>query len=569
MKRFIQSAIVLFAAAAMVTGCSSDNTEFQAPVKPVVTSDTGFLTFSQEGLSVITDAEVVRATTVDVNDFICTILDQEGTQIQKFTYAERPTEPIELKVGSYTLKVVSHETIPAAAWESPTYGAEIPFTIQKDQTNTLETIKCKLSNVKVTVAYDADLYALLEAGSKTDVSVGENLMSFAYTEERAAFYLAAEEENTMTVAMSLNFAGKNSTMSTSIEGVKAGQWRKITVNMPHANEGNVIFTITIETLTVDQEVVVDVATLTTLTEEVIPDDKVDPLAPIVSWEGHDLSETFQLMASHFDADGNCTVPVVIDADANNSTFTNFVVNIASTSTSFMQSLESLGFATEFDICEVTATTNNSLNTALTMVGIPTGSKVKDKESISVPLTNLMSILYGHQGTHTFTLTVTNAAGHTVTQPIVMLVDKASEGGSTGGSAPTIEWEGYDIENSYTINDDMAVVINVKAESGIQDLVIDIESDLLTDAELSGVGLSSHFSLVEPGSSEMAESLNGLGFPTGDDVKNKTELTFDITSFMPLLTLISGDSPCYANFQLAVTDNNGNTTTKVLKLLMNQ
>lgn len=563
----MKSACALFVAALAMTACSSDRTEFPVVEKPVVTGDTGFLCFSQEGLSVITDAEVVRATAVDTDDFLCKIISEEdGSVVKSFTYGNKPANPIELKVGSYKLSVVSHETIPAAEWEVPTYGAEVPFTIQKEQTNTLETIKCKLSNIKVTVGYAADLFDLLEEGSQTDVTIGGNKMDFVYTEERAAFFRADEEENTMTIDMALNYAGKNSKMSATIEGVKAGQWRKITVNMPHVNEGNVVFTITIETLTVDQEIVVDVAELNTLSETLIPDDQVDPLAPVVTWEGHDLSETFQLKASHFDADGNCTVPVVFDVDANNSTFSSFVVNIESTSSSFMQSLEDMNILTEFDICQVTSQTNATLNTALTMVGIPTGSKVLGKASISVPLTNLMGILYEHQGTHTFTLTVTNEAGHTISQPIIMLVDKASEGGSTG--APVITWVGYDISKAYTITSDLTVEIEVSAPAGIKAFTVDIDSDVLDEQALAGLLPTKDIDLINPDPS-YADFLGGL-FPTGDQVLNKTFLSFNITDFMGMLDmLVAAEDKGYANFVLHVTDNNGVKTDATLQLLIHQ
>lgn len=570
MKKFMKSACALLVAAFAMTACSSDKTEFQQQVKPVVTSDTGFLCFSEEGLSVITDAEVVRASSINTDDFLCKIIsDEDGSVVESFTYGQKPTSPIELKVGSYKLNVVSHETIPAAEWESPTYGAEVPFTIQKGETNTLETVKCKLSNIKVSVGYAADLYNLLETGSQTDVTIGTNTMNFLYTEERAAFFCAEQEENTMTVDMSLNYAGKNSKMSATIQGVKAGQWRKITVNMPHVNEGNVVFTITIETLTVDQEIVVDVAELVEqMAETVIPDEGVvDPLAPIITWEGHDLAESFQLKASHFDQDGNCTVPVVFDVDANNSTFKSFVVNIESTSATFMQSLEDMNILTEFDICQVTSATNATLNTALTMVGIPTGTKVLGKAAISVPLTNLMGILYEHQGTHTFTLTVTNEAGHTVQQPIVMLVDKASEGGSTGG-APEVVWVGYDISKAYTITPELTVQIEVSAPAGIKAFTVDIDSDVLDAAALDGLLPVENIDLINPDPSYV-DFLSSL-FPTGDQVKNQTFLSFDITSFMGMLDmLVDAADKGYANFVLHVTDNNGAKTDATLQLLIHQ
>ncbi len=564
MKKFLQIAFVSLLSIATLAACKSEKTDFNGN-EPIVLGDTGYLSFGDEGLTVITDTEIVRSSVVNTDNFTCTILsDENGEQVMQFLYGERPTQPIELKVGSYKLVISSGDT-PAVEWESPVYGATVPFSIVKGETNTLDVIKCKLTNIKVTVGYDVDLYNLLEAGSKSDVTIGANKMEFPYTETRAAYFYAPESENSMVVDMALNYAGKSSKMSTTIQGVKAGQWRKITINMPHVNEGNVVFTITIETLTIDEEIIVDVAEIA-LSEETIDDGPVvNPLAPIISWTGHDLNETFQLKASHFDQDGNCTLPVVIDVNANQSTFTSFVVHIESTSEAFMQSLTSMNFKQEFDICQVTASSDPNLNTALSMVGIPTGSKVAGKESVSVPLTNLIGLLYGYTGTHTFTLTVTNAEGHTSTQPIVMLVNPATEDGAT--DAPSIVWRNNDIDQIHQVDASLEVIIDVTATAGIADMVIDIDSDILTADVLADVGLASHLDLINPG--ELAEPLTDLGFPTGDAVKNQTSLSFDISLFMGILADFgaSGDS-YYADFILKVTDNNGVSTTKTLQLRIN-
>ena len=70
MKNFMKSACALLVAAFAMTACSSDKTEFQQPVKPLVTSDTGFLCFSEEGLSVITDAVDFGEATLVIPDEI-------------------------------------------------------------------------------------------------------------------------------------------------------------------------------------------------------------------------------------------------------------------------------------------------------------------------------------------------------------------------------------------------------------------------------------------------------------------------------------------------------------------
>lgn len=95
---------------------------------------------------------------------------------------------------------------------------------------------------------------------------------------------------------------------------------------------------------------------------------------------------------------------------------------------------------------------------------------------------------------------------------------------------------------------------VKAQSGIADMVVQIISeDGLTPAELENVGLTDKFSLVND--EQYFEGLSGLGFPVGDEVRNKTELTLNITEFMPLLQVLG---PNTAKFIMTVTDNDGNT-----------
>jgi len=185
----------------------------------------------------------------------------------------------------------------------------------------------------------------------------------------------------------------------------------------------------------------------------------------------------------------------------------------------------------------------------------------------VALTNLMGILYEHQGTHTFTLTVTNEAGHTVQQPIVMLVNKASEGGSTG-NAPTVEWVGYDISKAYTITSDLTVKIEVSAPAGIKAFTVDIDSDVLDAQALDGLLPVSGIDLINP-EEWYAGFLGGL-FPTGDQVLNQTFLSFDITEFMGMLDmLVAAEDKGYANFVLNVTDNNGQYTKATLQLLIHQ
>ena len=101
----------------------------------------------------------------------------------------------------------------------------------------------------------------------------------------------------------------------------------------------------------------------------------------------------------------------------------------------------------------------------------------------------------------------------------------------------------------------------------------IVSDTLTPSELANVGLCDNINLVNPEQSTdstgimtdmsgMEQSLNNLGFPTGNAVLNQTSIAFSITDFLPLLSFTGTGEH---NFIMTVTDNNDETTVKTLML----
>jgi hypothetical protein len=97
--------------------------------------------------------------------------------------------------------------------------------------------------------------------------------------------------------------------------------------------------------------------------------------------------------------------------------------------------------------------------------------------------------------------------------------------------------------------------------------VTIEGPLADMGLLTDVGMPSSFDLVNPGlnlaNGNLADNLSGLGFPTGDGVKNKTSISFDITSFKPMLKVAPGET----NFKLTLTDNDGNTIEKSMMINM--
>ena len=147
-------------------------------------------------------------------------------------------------------------------------------------------------------------------------------------------------------------------------------------------------------------------------------------------------------------------------------------------------------------------------------------------------------------------------------------DEGTGGGGTTSDAPTIvgtSFKGspFDIDNDVLeIKERETATLKVTLNSsvGIGHVYVTIDSETLTPGVLQGVGLTSSFDLVEPGQYESA--LKGLGFPVSDEVKGKKTILFDITKFTELLGIYGEANH---NFILRVSDTNGNSTTKTLKV----
>ena len=110
----------------------------------------------------------------------------------------------------------------------------------------------------------------------------------------------------------------------------------------------------------------------------------------------------------------------------------------------------------------------------------------------------------------------------------------------------------DVDYPVEVTGSMSVKVKVDSETGITAFTVDIKSDTLTPEVLSGVGLTDHLDLVNPGA--YAEALSGLGFPVNvGGMKDVPE--FDISGLVPLLgALGSGDH----RFILTVSDAGGTT-----------
>lgn len=563
---------MLAAVAFVAAGCVNEEPPYKEEPKPTPGDATGFLSVSGLSMRVVYDETDVRpddtsdqtqspqavsgtrAEQPDVDGFIVEILDADNAQVFKKTYAElkqQLAEPMELPVGAYRMEVRSEESTPDVAWEHPVYGATSSFTISKAQTTQLEEVVCTLQNIKVTVDYSSELAGMLANTSKATISLGQTSQEFLKTETRAAYFKSLDIENTLVFNFDGVFAGTDipAQFSKQITGVKAGQWRKISVVINYADKGTLLFQVT-----VDNNIIQDNSFVVDGTDNLLEELLEDPSAPALAWPGHDMSKPFTLTDAMFDDNGNCIEPFVFDLASPNG-IESLRVNIASTSSQFMASMAAIQLPETFDLCALDASSPAGI--ILKGFGYPVGGELKGQQAKSFNIAGQIKALYEFDGTHTFSFDMTDAKGVSTAAALTLVVDK-----SAGQEGPAIVWRGYDIDKQYEVQKDMIIDIDVTATAGIKSFWVTIDSEELKDL-LPVINMPEKFDICDIPADLAAILHDEFGFPINEQVKNQTAVMFSITKFVEILLEIPGEH----NFVLDVTDNNNVLTHKTVKLIV--
>ena len=563
---------MLAVAAFVAAGCVNEEPPYKEEPKPTPGDATGFLSVSGLSMRVVYDETDVRpddtsdqtqspqavsgtrAEQPDVDGFIVEILDADNAQVFKKTYAElkqQLAEPMELPVGAYRMVVRSEESTPDVAWEHPVYGATSSFTISKAQTTQLEEVVCTLQNIKVTVDYSSELAGMLADTSKATISLGQTSQEFLKTETRAAYFKSLDIENTLDFNFDGVFAGTDipAQFSKQITGVKAGQWRKISVVINYADKGTLLFQVT-----VDNNIIQDNSFVVDGTDNLLEELLEDPSAPALAWPGHDMSKPFTLTDAIFDDNGNCIEPFVFDLASPNG-IESLRVNIASTSSQFMASMAAIQLPETFDLCALDASSPAGI--ILKGFGYPVGGELKGQQAKSFNIAGQIKALYEFDGTHTFSFDMTDAKGVSTAAALTLVVDK-----SAGQEGPAIVWRGYDIDKQYEVQKDMIIDIDVTATAGIKSFWVTIDSEALKDL-LPVINMPEKFDICDIPADLAAILHDEFGFPINEQVKNQTAVMFSITKFVEILLEIPGEH----NFVLDVTDNNNVLTHKTVKLIV--
>ena len=538
------------------------------------TENKGYFHLSDLSVELVADQkensnEVTRVATRNDEEFLatfdCYVYDENGQNvIKQFKYGDRPEGDIELEAGKYIFKMISSEIAPAA-FEQPVYGVTEVFTIVRKQTTELKNLVCTLQNIQASISYDAPLRAALSDDTVATLSVGEAALEFVMDETRSGYFKAVNPLNNIDVALKGKYTPEGKTtasefeFTTTIKDVKAGQWSKIFLFIQESGEGNISISVTIDGWVVDESTVFDLSQL--ITEDTLVDDTDKPVISIVDG---DIDNPVVLAAADFDENGNYLKSLVVDVTTK-SAIASLLVDITSTNSEMIASLSAYNLSESFDLCNMSKNAEIILRN---MLKLPCNAQVLGQQSASFNLTGVMPLLMEYVGTHSFQATVTDEKGGKTVKTLTITVEGEQAG-------PSIVWKGYNIDQRYEISSDLVVEIIVTAPSGVKDFVVTIKSthNDLQPSSLTNLGLCDVMNLVTPtasysstnpnfDSSNMGTQIANLGFPIEDNVKNQTSVPLQISStFLSLLSGLTGGH----DFEMTVTDNEGNTTVKSLML----
>lgn len=590
-KHFLPN--LLAAALLLASGCVSEEPAYrQTPgTEPEETDACGWLALESSALRVIVDSETeiwgdqadgepTRAgLESDFDSYLVRLVREKGALeevVRETTYGElcreiasSEQERLPLPVGTYRLEVRSESEAdePLVAWEHPVYGTVVDdILIAKDQSTVLDEIVCRLQNIKVSFGYySADLAAKLSDDTCLNASLNgseQAVAVFSKTETRAAYFRATEAVNTLRLSMSGSFVGaenKPVTFNKVLTGVKAGQWRRLTIVMTYAEQGDLRLDVEVDSFILDEEITVDGTA--SLWEPVLDDEK-DPSAPSIVWEGRDLEQEFLLTPSMFDAEGNCTVPVELDVFSPNG-IESALVRIESTSADFLSSLKEVLQLDDpsFDLCRIGA--GDVTGVILRGFGFPVGDEILGRTSRTISVTSMMAQLNLFEGLHTFAFTVVDANGLSCDAAL-----KIRAGGQQppAGDDPTIVWEreGVNIiRQQHDLVEGLQIELLVSAPRRIEKFEVTIDSEVLAPyLSDPDINIPQQFDLCNV-DEVLAGKLKGFNFPVGDEVRGCESLTFSLTDFVPLM-MVCGTGTF--DFILRITDRENGVAEETVRLI---
>lgn len=527
MKMKILSVIAVALASFMVGACS-DNWE---PVSDK--ADEGKLRLSTMGVEVSQSEIVVSRASVDISNYIVTIYKSTDNSVEReYSFSSMP-DLIALPVGDYMVEVKSHQ-VKKAAWDEPLYVGSKNFKIVKNSITDVDKVVCSFASVKVTVNFDDNLRKAMSSDAQVVVKANdEGELVFTADEKRAGFFEAVEGSMSLVAHFTGTVNGYKEDFLTIDTDVSAGK--------------HYIFNYSLRTN--DQKP-------PEATGSVVGSDggiSVDSSVTEVDIDGSVNNEEDNIDVENPNHNGE------VFADDVNMTYDEATSIINVTAQSSIASIV-LTIATDNESCADAFASLNGVDllnpgmaaSVVERYGLtPKGSKSND---LSVDLSDLKSAMKEFEGTHTLSVSASDAEGN-VSEPLRIELKGASEVDSLIMFESALSFDSPMNPDDYS---DGRVFIT--AVNGIAHLYLNCNStnedfdSILADLDGSD--------LAYPG--ELKETFDGFGLKNSEDVIGKTEVEFDITLFLSLLKTFPDATD---KFILKVEDSQGNSKSVTLTFVV--
>lgn len=234
MKNIFLICLTLMAVLFTFSACHSEKMETGA------TDVTGQLSLASMKMEVDLKVDTVYPQSragVDVSNFLLTIKNSQGEQVEQYTYSEMP-EIISLPVGTYTVVASSAEAA-TNGFDVPFYtGSTEQFTIKENELTEVSALTCRLANVMISVEYDEELRKLMGEDVVTTVKIGDNSLDIPSSETRKAYLIAPASAGSMDITLKGTIDGESVTEVKRVENVQAGQYNIIKYVLSSVDDGN-------------------------------------------------------------------------------------------------------------------------------------------------------------------------------------------------------------------------------------------------------------------------------------------------------------------------------------------
>ncbi len=409
-----------------------------SPGDDLASDRTGRIRLSSLGVEVSESEKVIetnspqsRASSVDISNFIVSIVNSTGTVVEEWKYSEMPGV-VTLPVGKYTVNVRSHN-VQRAAFDEPLYMGSGEIEIVADEIKDIETpIVCKLANIKVTVSFSEQLAQMLEDDVEvTVVANDEGSLVFRPGETRAGYFEAVTASTTLVATFEGHIKGQAEpvTITRTWTDASGGKHYRISYEIkvnpdPIPDEEGWI--VLGDGTIIDSEVI----DVTQTTDINVPEDDLgdddrpghqDPENP----DNPDKPDnpptaeaaTFVCKGYSFDT------PNTPDASKDGKVYitcpekaAHLFVKIETTSANFRAAVSDL-MPLEFDLADP----GDAYLDSFSSIGFPVKDGVVGQTEMVFDITSLAPLLSGFAGTHTFTIRVVDQKGNESSKKLTFVV----------------------------------------------------------------------------------------------------------------------------------------------------